>query len=667
MSHEVHGQPSVAGQVFRRVGSKLLIVGLAVAAFFGLNSLEAAKTSYRKDQLAPLVIGDFGANATKRGDKPENARAIGLDYREVQKLLRDVLYPSTEDELVRLKKTLAEKKYAETVVNSIAESPVRMRAKILHSISRAATVKDENALIGSITTNIDEARAAEEKRATDERDARVAGYKNLSVSYADPKAFVEQFSNDENLRDVLQARLNAGGVNVANLLETATQEENTRFDQKVVEINGFAHINYGRVYSTSFPQTLTDYVERQRLASLNQNDFASRILDDRRGEYAIYQAGYLTCIVLLVFGLLYPVYLLLRLLPPFAPSLVPLTDQAKAIISGRTAIGSAGALAAPGIAKTLALSAAAVGIGTAVAVANNGPSPTSKQSVAASNITQREGDLINDPRIRKILYEIASDREPATPPDPSELKGLEERLNRRIDDILTGLPGDGSGGVNPEGLARAEALAALQSRFDGLGLTQADVAKLKEDSSKFNHLYDQTLDINFPDLKTRTADIGIGDATRFKAVIPQLETRTGNLETKTVGLETKATQLETQFFKRLDDANSRILGVRDDSFIGSQGSQGRNFFSRMKQLFRERYMATNQSYRVMENLMCEKPVWPGDPTLESCRSADSRNILKELRALIGKEARGESGFLSALGASASPWKRALLRYNRQPY
>jgi len=669
MAYEVNRQTSAAGGVFRRVGWKLLIVGLAVGAFFGLNSLEGAKTSYRKDQLAPLVIGDFGSSAPNKGHKPETGRAVGLDYREIQKLLGGVLYPSTPIEEAGVKRKLEEQKYSEPVIASLQESPMRMRAKILHSISRAATVRDENALIGSITEKIDEARAAEEKRTDDERASNLSIYKKVSENYPNnPKGFADQINNkDADLGDKLRQRLSkSADTTVANLLDTAAEAENSRHEQKVTEINGFTHINYGRVYSTSFPQALSDYVQGQRVVSLNQNDLLSRILDDKRGEYAIYQAGYLTCIVLLVFGLLYPIYLLLRLLPPFAASLDPLADQAKAIISGRTSVGSAGAsLASSGIAKSLALSVAAVGIGTAVAVANNGPSPT-KQTTELVSVSPLERELINA-RIKDLIEEEAK-HNPAASPSPApgepEINRVEAQLKAVVEAILSRPPG---GGMDRNGLASTRELAALQSLFDRLNLSGDDVARLKSSGAKADELYNRTSGVDFLDLNKRTADIAVGDATRLKDLVPRLGTRTADLETKTVNLETKATDLENKFFKKLDTANNQILGARDDSFVGAQGAQGRNLFTRMKQLFRERYMATNQSYRVMENLMCEQSKWPGVPTPESCSRAEVREILGNLRKLIGQDAMDESAFLKALGASSTPWKTSLLRYNRRPY
>jgi hypothetical protein len=673
MAYNGNPQPSVKRQVVSRIGWKLLIVGLAVGAFFGLNSLQGAKSRYEKKQNAIALVNLAGDSSTAE-------EATELDYADVKSKLTQVFEASIRE---------AQSKISGAPV---AESIKAITKQASNSVNKATTFKDKNELISYLIGEIDRAKGGEEKKLEDDKNKRIQAYENLQIncqndrqkfleglnSTADPALYEELTKPDQgNVQVTGDLSQNTEPMTADSLVKKARDFEDRRHNDEVGGIDYVAFKIYGNLYSR-FAKDLGDLIERQR----NSGYLAARVLDDKRGEYAIYQAGYLTCVVLLVFGLLYPIYLLLRLLPPFAASLDPLADQGKAIISGRTSASAAASLAAPGIVKTLALSVAAVGIGTAVAVANNGSSPVRNQSPALADVAALAQSLGISNKLKNGGDVESQDGGPpatptATPPYESKIKELEGRIKKLED-------GPEGPGPNLGDLAKAQELKDLRTDFRNLKLDPAKVEKLENGVDRFNSFNDQTSGIDFSSLNERTSDIAKGDATLLKqTLLPQLEkekgileTKTDDLEKKTKDLEMKATDLETRFFNKLDTANNQILGARDDNFVGSQGSQGRNILTRTKQLFHgERYMVTNQSYRVMENLMCETPVGrSGVITAAMCTNPQARTILAVLREHVGQGPVGQSEFLGwfrnngfGVDVSSTPWTRALLRYDRLPY
>jgi hypothetical protein len=669
MSYNNDPQPSVKRQVLGRVGWKLLIVGLAVGAFFGLNSLQSAKTRYEKKKNAIALVNLAGDSSTAE-------EATELDYADVKSELTQVFEVSIRE---------AQSKISGAMSDPVAASIKAITKQASNSVNRATTFKDKNELIGYLIGEIDRAKDREEKRLEDDKNRRIQTYETLQINcHNDRQKFLEGLNTtaDRALYEELtkpeqgkpqitsdQAQT-AEPLTADSLVKKAKDFEDKRHSDEVAGIDYVAFKIYGNLYS-KFAKDLGDLIERQR----NSGYLAARVLDDKRGEYAIYQAGYLTCVVLLVFGLLYPIYLLLRLLPPFAASLDPLADQAKAIISGRTAGGAVGSLAAPGIAKTLALSVAAVGIGTAVAVANNGSSPAKYQSPALAEVAAPKNPTLPVKQGGEGESQPGGPPGTATPtPDDSRIIALESRIR-----VLEDRPD--VAGPDVSGLVRG--LDDLRSGFSSLKLDRQKVENFENGVDRFNRFSALTSGINFPDLNTRTADLAVGDATKLKDITSELKTTLlPQLTARTEKLENRAGDLESNLFKRLDlasakldTANTQILGTRDDSFVDRQGSQGRSIFTRTKQLLKgERYMATNQSYRVMENLMCEKSLEPAaTPTVSTCIGSQARAILEVLREHIGRGPFDKTAFLQPFkttgvgDVSSTPWTRALLRYNRLPY
>lgn len=109
--------------------------------------------------------------------------------------------------------------------------------------------------------------------------------------------------------------------------------------------------------------------------------FFEPVLDERRSLYVVYQIFYVTLVVILVCGLVATIGLLLRRLF-FAGSADALNERAKELLTTRVAAG-----ATPDIMRTVALSVAALGVGTAVAAAGAGINNKADRALAAANDT----------------------------------------------------------------------------------------------------------------------------------------------------------------------------------------------------------------------------------------------------------------------------------------
>lgn len=435
------------------------------------------------------------------------------------------------------------------------------------------------------------------------------------------------------------------------LFEIAEDQEQRDLRNFKDKLDGFARKNTANLYSVGTTRELSGYIADQRAAALSRDYFSARVLDDSRGEYALYQAVYITCVVILVFGLLYPFYLLLRLLPPFAVSLDPLTDQAKQIISGRRDVrGAAATLAAPAIAKTLALSVAAVGIGTTVAVANSGSNRQKEpEQLAASESVSRP-----NPRRKEPNEEGSSS---TTPADDARIAALESTLTQVLDHL--------SQSKDPTlGLE----VARLRGEFESLNKSTTDLG------SQVSTLKERTGDIDFKNLDARTKGLMATDVPWIQQ-IPDLKKNTDQLvKTDVPRLDTglkefkdKANLVEKDLFakldesaKRLDLANNQILGAR----FNDSGNPSRSFFSRFNVFASNRYMVTYQSYRIMENLMCEQPVGLTG-ALNPAKCKDS-SILAKMKEQVGQPPVSESQLLATLGATSSAWKNQILRFTRVP-
>src|SRR5438067_12198481 len=98
MAQFIQSKKSVRRQVTERFCWRLLIVLLAVGAFFLLSSLESLKSDYQKDRQAPLVIGQFtnpnnAARAASPTPKEEKGHIVPIEHEDLAIQLSSVLFP----------------------------------------------------------------------------------------------------------------------------------------------------------------------------------------------------------------------------------------------------------------------------------------------------------------------------------------------------------------------------------------------------------------------------------------------------------------------------------------------------------------------------------------------------------------------------------------------
>lgn len=157
---------SITLEVLKRISWRLLIVLLAVGAFFALSGLESVKSSYQKDRQAPLVIGEF----TGLSSEVANARGhiIPLEYKEVTKRVGRVLFPRKSDpgktdDLTTIRADLAKEEFPKPHIESLVASAERMRDRVLATVARPAALKDESVLIVALAQAVDAASSEEQK------------------------------------------------------------------------------------------------------------------------------------------------------------------------------------------------------------------------------------------------------------------------------------------------------------------------------------------------------------------------------------------------------------------------------------------------------------------------------------------------------------------------
>lgn len=139
---------------------------------------------------------------------------------------------------------------------------------------------------------------------------------------------------------------------------TAYNEAGKAFKSRLDAIDKDALLKISKIYN-SRPQLLKLFNDKKGEAF--PRDFVSaNILNEHSGSYAVYQVFWYFFMVVVVFGLLYFIFLVLRPLPPFAAGSDLLSEQARNFFQ-------TGGRVTPQLAKAAAVTVAALGIGTAVA------------------------------------------------------------------------------------------------------------------------------------------------------------------------------------------------------------------------------------------------------------------------------------------------------------
>jgi hypothetical protein len=656
-----------------RVFKKLLVLLLGVAAFFGLRALENMKADYYKEKAEPIIIVQGNTTpSTTNTTQPTPTQTQALDPEYVIKLERQriedeltkVIKPSPE-ELKELDKDEREGRTDHVVVVSLK----RFRESILKSIpdARRNPFVSEDHFITYLSENIGKAKTDAEELISNEKKNRLAEIERLRVQFAkSPAEFASNLKNASDTRfneqfDTRSApiklspetdKVKAQPVNeeksramTTNDLATAAKTiENDREARNRYEISEKAYETRDGLYSIFATTFLTKYIKDRKKASPHPSTFSEMVLDEKRGGYVVYQVFYLAGVAVLVFGILFPIYLLLRAMPPFSASVDPLTDRAKDLLSRQ---GVAATLTAPEIVKSVALSAAAIGLGAAVVIANN---PVTAPKDKAEEIASDSATDNSYPG-RRVPNGFPTPRPGvspgATPTPSSEGSPTPSPDSTPVPDI----------NVYPTFhqtfTADSGRLSQLESAY---GSTQTKL--------------DQIINEKLPSKRDQTDFSGLVTSTEFTPVAGQVEKVKGDVQTLMSGLDliTKTeipsvrkdlTGKTNELSTRLDATNTAVASFRE-------GTQGPSLLKRASELLgRERYQPTPQSVAVLTSLLCPQNV---------CASG-AEQVLVKLNALVTlhQAPMRKNTFLERLGiarrsgVAPSPWEALILRYSRVQY
>jgi vacuolar-type H+-ATPase subunit H len=658
------GEHKTSRKAYRTTASsvlkKLLVVLAGLLAFLGLQALEGAKTNYERERVEPIVIVE---DTTSPSDA--NAEyAITLARPALQKEFDHMIRPSDEA-LERLKAR------GDSVDKALVRSVEVFRGIVKSSIyearneSRRTPFDSEDKLVAYLSERINKAREDAEKELSTEKKERTAFIENLRMRFStNPAEFAAALkssgNSDSEFNERFDKAANAQGpqtgdadnqeapstgyrLNKTDFLAQCAKEVDVQRDhENQLEISEIAYRSMDILRSQFVPVFLSQYVRDRKKNSPHPSSVSESVLDEHRGGHVIYQVFYLTFIAVLVFGILFPIYLLLRALPPFASSIDPLTERAKDLLSRQ---GVAATLPAPEILRTIALSAAAIGIGAVVVIANN---PVSQRKVSDESVAMiPDNPYTRPPGIPSTRPSPASSPSPeVTPtPTPSPSDGtppfpmptpIQLHQTFKLDDSRIARLVDG--------------LSGLQENFNTFQRRVDTDLPLKATTTDLTNL-EKKLGPQLDNVTKRTEGLEPGDPKLLKTDIETLKGEVSKVRTEEIP------RVRTDLSNRLDATNTAITDFRE-------GSQGRSILRRSSELLgRERYKATPRSYAVLYNLMCNGvPCAPGSP---------EEAILLNLHTLSEEDVMMKKKvFLTRLGISTSApsrWEALILRYNRLPY
>jgi len=411
------------------------------------------------------------------------------------------------------------------------------------------------------------------------------------------------------------------------------------------------------------------------------------VLDEKSGIYVVYQTLWLACVMVLVFGLIFFLLTILRPLPFFAHGTDTLMDHA-----GELFKRSEGA---PQLAKSLAVTVAALGVGAAVAVA--GSNAVGSKSRADNGDAGTFEQDANSGRGRTGKTGRTGTAGLPGAAGQSSGGGIDVHEVRLLEPIVYPSPitvsGPTSVGVDPTSLRPIEdALRLLRPPNSSAPLTGPALdQKITETATKAaaNQIAATLGPIDLPELKKRTNELyGL------------------NLPSKVADWESWKTTFAVEFAKNMgvfkDDVaatKAAVEDLRNNSFERLQNSGGRSFLTRTTQVLKpDKHLITSQSLKALRSLMVKIPlnVCPTPSTaaatsakMECCGNQPTKAeyscnldidaIITKLSSMIGDPPQSESDFMRELRkanrvdgtavdkSTVDRWKTVILKYTRVSY
>ncbi len=606
---------------FKRTGAsfivKLVIVAAGVGAYYALNSMERSKSNFDKTKSAPLVIVDVP-------QKEKSRDIIELSAADVKKFFDN--YEGKED-LEKLKAYIDRLKYQ--------------------------SLKNSDELLDRINQEVLKDEAAAERASEQQRDflekqfaaRKAALFEKCPLPEESTLPTVATNNKATAKPPVIKPcpqtpRPTCADIeNQYSCWRTNYAAQKGQLEVKDSEVRKNREKQIKAFYEHVRPKLIArvEDEKKARQAKSFAFLFPKDVLDDGNGIHVIFSIFWLTCMVILVFGVLYVILLLLRPVPPFASGSQALSERAKDFLARRSAT--------PQLARTLIATTAALGIGSAVAVAGgmNMPGSAGRTNLESAQVSYNTGDTSNRIVQTSKPPVINVTVPPTTPvlvpyPDNSRIDGFAREL--------------GQFGGNVDTLTQN--LNTLKSQVDS---TLQGI--------------DSAMDQKVRPLGVRLDSVGDGLAdTRDDLAYTKAEVQ---------ALKDQATTLRVEFLTRIDGLNTSVKDLRNDYFSQSRTPGNRNFVAKIFKPGSERYLVTNQSILALTHLMCTKarkdpnPQATTDQPAASCTwdsecDCKGNSLLKKLQDMVvaGAAPMTEAQLSSALSTDAAwkVWKGVILRYTR---
>jgi hypothetical protein len=707
----------------RRMSWKFLVVGVALLAYAGLRGLEGAKHSYDEERGRPLVLVDDGyaeqvraaLDNLKRGVAPRDGSerlrydAVLLKKGDVVGVL-DAKRPAGvfDEETVRGvgeavarvgyqsfkgAKELLDRLDEEILDGADNEKKSLMAAEEAESRAQASKLpefsQEKGEVRNALTDRYREANGLPQQQTptAGQLDAWLGEQlKDLKRPPATDKE-IERWRKDlgapnKRLPDEQllrwQAAINRRNTNEELRQKSRLQEVKT----KISDIDERAQRQVSAIYTVlkpELPRLIRDGVNAPDGGGSALVSFFSprAVLDEENGIHVVYQTLRLTFVVVLVFAVLFVVMLLLRPMPFFASGTDALLEQAGGLFGGE---GRGGA---PQVAKSIAMTAAALGVGAAVAVAGSTAVGDGKRRGGGGG---GSGDPVEQGRDGRDGQVGARGQ-----------RGLAGR--RGEDGVVEHVVTLAEPIVYPSPITVNVPQPSVTFDTTRLGTLEAELGRIKAATDTTLPGVDERLDVRLKSVEQDAAVLRQVDVKKLYTDVGLIDGRLTGAETELkdyVQWKTTVTQQFAEaigrFQEQLGETNSAVAELRDNSFERLQNSGGRSLPTRALQVFkRDRYLVTDLSVRALRSVMsrpasaCPTPDGtPPDPKKKCCGGTPTGAafcyatdveplLLARLSALIGKPPMKDSDLRAALlgnkvtGADLNPWESVIRKYTRMAY
>jgi len=700
----------------RRMFWKLCAVLVAVAAYSSLRGLEAAKHSYDEQQSRPVVIvddTDAERVAKELSQEPREERQAGTsrldkvahDARllkltdvesafnqttlaEIKEPITKIKYQSFKDDkqiVDRLdEEILAEAEYNKKSFLAVEEAENKAQASKLPDLSQDRI---------SVTAKLKEIYQLENQLPVEQK-----GKEDEFTKWIDDNKVRAKNPSNPTQKDIANWRAEIpktnGKLDKENLLRWLMAIDRQSNDQgrlsdikrRIESIDYQAQKLIRAVYTElkpKLPELLKGAVNAPPQNESVLAFFSPRsVLDANSGIHVIYQTLWLACVMILVFALIFVLLIALRPLPYFAHGTDALMEHAGELF--KRSEGTA-----PQLAKSLVVTAAALGIGTAVAISSTSAVSKIPRGVTDSGYAETYEQGNGQPGMRgrpgrpgvpgegNVVEHVVTFSPPIVYPSPVTVAGPDTVTinSASLDPLRT-------------------AIANLKLTSTTPVITDTELRQRMTDVAKY-----VTAD-------AITAKIGTVDVPKLYDSTTLLKNDVMTAQGQVDGLVKWKTLVEKNFadtlasFKdQLANTNSAVQDIRDNSFERSQNSGGRNLLTRTAQVFKaDKYLVTTQSVKALRSLMIKLPLndcptspgtVTGAPTKEKCCGTEHTSaeyscdldidaMFRKLSSMVGDSPKNESEFINELykarrvdggqiRKTIQQWRSVILKYTRVAY